>query len=73
MTNFTYAELLGIRHPLYVTSAGESMNKAASAVGNNENVTDIDAMEHSNEEALPPLNGVVTCIERKKNEVLTLK
>ena len=43
MTNFTYAELLGILHPLYATAAEESMNKTASAVRNNESVTDIDA------------------------------
>ena len=40
MTNFTYAELLGILHPLYVTTAEESINKAASVVRNNESVTD---------------------------------
>ena len=68
MTNITYAELSGIRHPLYVTGAEESMNKAASEVRNNENVTDIDASFDGTwqRREFASLNGVVTCIEIKK-------
>ena len=75
MTNFTYAELLGILHPLYVTAAEESMNKAASAVRNNESVTDIDASFDGiwQRRGFASLNGVVTCIERKHDKCVDIK
>ena len=75
MTNFTYSVLLGILHHLYVTAAEESMNKAASAVRNNESITDIDASFDGTwqRRCLASLNGVVTCIERKHDKCVDIE
>ena len=75
MTNLTYTELLGILHPLYVTAAEEIMNKAASAVRNNESVTDIDDSFDGTwqRRGFASLNGVVTCIERKHDKCVDIE